>query len=164
MPLFHPLQHHLCKWPRVMVGTGEAGIHPGQIRSPSQDTHSLSHSKLGGIFIEENRKPTRTTNIQTVEETPIQTLPITVEELLNPIILLFGRLLLPSYASLRDPDDSTCCVTVKIIFAWQLKTWIRRCRFALTFGLWLCVCVCGELIICRNVCLLCLQPCLCNNI
>lgn len=37
----------------------------------------------------------------------IQTLSVTVEKLLNPLILLSDRLLLPSYALLADAANST---------------------------------------------------------
>lgn len=98
-----------------------------------------------------------------LEETLIQTLSITVEELLNPIILLFDRLLLPSYALLTDTANSTRCFIVKIIFVWEFKMWIEPCRFTgIRLDLWL-VCVGNELLVGMCVCVVPETMSVCNN-
>ena len=80
-----------------------------------------------------------------MEKTLIQTVFITVEELLNPIILFFARLLLPCCALLTDAANWTRSFMVKIIFVWEFKRWIEPCRFTvgIRLDLWpVCVCVC----------------------
>lgn len=87
-----------------------------------------------------------------------------MEELVNPLILLFDQVFLSSYAVLMGPGDSTHCFTVNVLFVWEFKMWIEPCRFTAGICLDLClVCVCVELYVGMCVWVVPATTSVCNN-